>query len=124
MFRRYSVSQAFALTAYFTSPLPGLLRILALNCHSVKDLLIKTSFSSKKKCWRMIIHNGFCKYLKKKRVLAAVRLFERLSSLDFQKPTITCSSGLVIHRTEYSTMIIANILSCPTSVYSSQHFIK
>jgi hypothetical protein len=54
-----------------------------------------------------------------------VCLFERLSSLDFQKPTITCSSGLVIHSTEnLSTLMIANILFCSISVYSSQHFIK
>jgi hypothetical protein len=59
MFRRYSVSQAFALTAYFISPLPGLLRILVPNCHSVKDLLITTSLSIKKR-WRVIIHNGWC----------------------------------------------------------------
>jgi hypothetical protein len=61
----------------------------------------------------------------KKRILTTVCSFERLSSLDFQKPTINCSSGLVIHRTEkLSTMMIANILFWPTSVYSSQHFIK
>ena len=103
---------------YVTSPLPRIAENSRPKLFASWDLLIKTSLSSKKRR-RVIIHNWFGKYSQKESLLRCI--WETFIS-QFPKLTITCSPGLVIHRTEnLSTMGITNFVF---AYVMTQHFIR
>ena len=108
MFRKFFPFRSFRFNCLFHLTIARIAENSRPKLFDSSDLLIKTSLSSKKRRKNDRSTIGLVNILKKESLLRCI--WETFIS-QFPKPTITCSPGLVIHRTEnLSTMKITNFV--------------